>query len=120
MCWLRKYTANDLYFTCRTAPEALMYNKYTVLSDVWSFGVTLWEIFSYGDGPKYDNLENVAGLSSLLNKGARLKQSKNCPDDVYKNIIMKCWYFEPEKRKNFTELLVILQSFLKAYEGRHE
>ncbi|KAK2151036.1 hypothetical protein LSH36_378g02051 [Paralvinella palmiformis] len=91
-----------------TAPEGLMYKKYTTMSDVWSFGITMWEIFKYGETPNYENLDNLSKLTSLLNDGERLARPKDCPEHVYSGVLMKCWEFEDKKRISFAQIQTIL------------
>ena len=60
-----------------TAPEIFQQRKFTHKSDVWSFGVTIWEIFRYGAVP-YESLNNVQVLQAVTN-GKHLDQPENCP-----------------------------------------
>jgi tyrosine-protein kinase len=57
------------------------YGKFTHKSDVWSFGVTLWEIWSFGAVP-YDDLSGREVLD-LLDRGERLSKPRDCPDNIY-------------------------------------
>jgi len=78
-----------------------MQRKFDEKSDVWSYGVTMWEIFSYGDAPKLGEIE---GLVKLLYEGKRLLKPAKCPDDVYKIIYYGCWEFDGKERKTFVEI----------------
>ena len=60
------------------APESLFIHVYTSQSDVWSFGVLLWELMTLGDSP-YPELENIENLFQLLREGFRMEQPENCP-----------------------------------------
>lgn len=59
------------------APESLDDNTYYLSSDVWSFGIVLWEIETFGQSP-YPSVENISHLSRYLRKGYRMKQPPNC------------------------------------------
>ena len=84
-----------------TAPEAVLYNRFTSKSDVWSFGITLYEIFTRGHSP-YPGLTNSQVLEKV-EKGYRMSQPENCPYQIY-NIMLKCWREEPENRISFAGL----------------
>jgi serine/threonine protein kinase len=83
-----------------------MYRKFSEASDVWSYGVTLWEIFSFGQAPR---LGEIQDLPRLIHQGRRLQMPKNCPKLVYELMLYKCWqYFEGE-RWTFRKILEELQ-----------
>ncbi|XP_061552144.1 tyrosine-protein kinase Srms isoform X3 [Phycodurus eques] len=84
-----------------TAPEAAIYQKFSVKSDVWSFGVLLYEMMSRGKMP-YDGKNNKQVLD-LLSSGARLACPSRCPRNIYR-IMMDCWAPEPSKRPSFHAL----------------
>ncbi|XP_019622009.1 PREDICTED: putative wall-associated receptor kinase-like 11 [Branchiostoma belcheri] len=82
------------------AVESLRDGMYTCESDVWSYGVLLWEIASFGEEPRYAGgpmHPDVCTLLELLKKGVRLQQPENCPLPVYR-IIRSCWIVDPSKR----------------------
>ncbi|MBN3314996.1 ROS1 kinase, partial [Atractosteus spatula] len=79
-------------------PESLNDGVFTTASDVWSFGVLLWEIMSFGKQP-YPAYSNVEVLH-FVNSGGRLQSPKNCPYDLY-DLMLKCWHKEPSKRPSF-------------------
>ncbi|XP_053389075.1 epidermal growth factor receptor-like, partial [Mercenaria mercenaria] len=83
------------------APESLQSRIYSHKSDVWSYGVTLWEMFTYGKRP-YEKSQNRDVLS-LIEKGDRLPQPDICTIDVYM-IMIKCWMYNAENRPSFKEL----------------
>uniref|UniRef100_A0A8C6YDG2 Tyrosine-protein kinase n=1 Tax=Naja naja TaxID=35670 RepID=A0A8C6YDG2_NAJNA len=85
-----------------TAPEALSYGRYSSESDVWSFGVLLWEAFSLGATP-YANMSNQQ-TRETVEKGTRLSAPDQCPEDVYQ-LMLKCWEYEPQKRPSFSTIL---------------
>ncbi|CAH1245232.1 RET [Branchiostoma lanceolatum] len=88
------------------AVESLRDGVYTCESDVWSYGVLLWEIASFGEEPRYaggPKHPDVCTMLELLKKGVRLQQPENCPMSVYK-IIRSCWIVDPLKRPTPDEL----------------
>ncbi|CAL8072652.1 unnamed protein product [Orchesella dallaii] len=85
------------------APEALMENKYSSKSDVWSYGVTVWEIFSVGKDPYTDKSSFFGEILGGLIKGERLERPQYAPDDVYATLC-ECWDSNPEKRPSFKNL----------------
>ncbi|NWS02114.1 FES kinase, partial [Motacilla alba] len=76
-----------------TAPEALNYE-----SDVWSFGILLWEAFSLGAVP-YANLSNQQ-TREAVEQGVRLDPPEQCPEEVYQ-LMQRCWEYDPRKRPSF-------------------
>uniref|UniRef100_A0A4W5M3E5 Tyrosine-protein kinase n=1 Tax=Hucho hucho TaxID=62062 RepID=A0A4W5M3E5_9TELE len=84
-----------------TAPEALNYGRYTTESDVWSFGVLLWEIFSRGVTP-YTNMTNQQTRDEV-EKGYRMLAPNSCPPDVYA-IMCRCWQYDTRNRPSFSKL----------------
>ncbi|XP_069773275.1 tyrosine-protein kinase receptor TYRO3 isoform X2 [Narcine bancroftii] len=89
------------------ALESLADNVYTVHSDVWSFGVTMWEIAARGQTP-YPGVEN-AELYDYLISGQRLKQPPNCTEDLY-HLMHSCWHTEPKLRPTFETLRESLEN----------
>ncbi|XP_047228656.1 tyrosine-protein kinase Fer isoform X1 [Girardinichthys multiradiatus] len=84
-----------------TAPEALNYGRYSSESDVWSYGILLWETFSLGVCP-YPGMTNQQAREQV-EKGYRMSCPQRCPDDVYK-VMQRCWQYNPEDRPKFSEL----------------
>eukprot|EP00118_Oscarella_pearsei_P008321 m.42197 g.42197 ORF g.42197 m.42197 type:complete len:1111 (+) comp33335_c0_seq5:116-3448(+) len=82
-------------------PEAIIYGKSTVESDVWSFGVVLWEIFSFAMQP-YFGLSNEETIDAVR-KGRQLSRPDDCPQPMY-NLMKGCWNIEPEERPSFKKL----------------
>ncbi|XP_071782213.2 tyrosine-protein kinase receptor TYRO3 [Centroberyx gerrardi] len=91
------------------AMESLSESIYTTKSDVWSFGVTMWEIVSRGRTP-YPGVHNHELLELLLS-GYRLKQPEDCDSKLY-GIMRSCWDKEPSCRPGFRELGDRLKGFL--------
>nr|CAB3266753.1 tyrosine-protein kinase SYK-like [Phallusia mammillata] len=91
------------------APESLLYYKFTTKGDVWSFGVTLWEVFSYGNKP-YQNMKGQEILN-MLEAGHRLECPCGCSPGAY-TLMLQCWAHEGDQRPTFTELLPQLQHLL--------
>lgn len=83
------------------ALECIQHRIFTHKSDVWAFGVTVWELLTYGGRP-YDNVP-AREVPELLEKGERLKQPAICSIDVYM-IMLKCWMLDAESRPGFKEL----------------
>ncbi|XP_060523893.1 proto-oncogene tyrosine-protein kinase ROS isoform X2 [Cylas formicarius] len=87
------------------APEALVDGVFTSQSDVWAFGVLLWEIMTLGQQP-YQARSNLEVLH-YVRVGGRLGKPTDCPDDLYV-LMLKCWEFEPENRPTFKYCLEVL------------
>ncbi|XP_062379192.1 tyrosine-protein kinase receptor TYRO3 [Sardina pilchardus] len=89
------------------ALESLADNVYTTQSDVWAFGVTMWEIMARGQTP-YPGVEN-SEIYEYLIKGERLKKPPDCRDDIYE-IMHSCWSPVPKCRPSFQQLIDQLES----------
>lgn len=76
-------------------PESILYRKFTVESDIWSYGVVLWEIFTFGKQPWYE-LSNHEVIQQVTS-GKLLSKPKGCPEDVY-SIMLSCWHQNPQER----------------------
>ncbi|GAB1604719.1 proto-oncogene tyrosine-protein kinase receptor Ret-like [Argonauta hians] len=96
------------------APESLYAQVYTSKSDVWSFGVLLWEIITMGANP-YPGIPPER-LFSLLKTGYRMDRPENCTDEIYA-IMQKCWKTEPAQRPSFGDLADILDRLLQERTG---
>ncbi|XP_023313266.1 uncharacterized protein LOC106655468 isoform X2 [Trichogramma pretiosum] len=89
------------------APECISYLKFTSASDVWAYGVTLWEMFSYGFQP-WAALTGHQILEAIDEPNyQRLEQPDCCPKDYF-NLMQKCWQHEPTKRPKFSEIIALL------------
>jgi len=91
-----------------TAPEAMNYGKFTHSSDVWSFGVMCWEIFTYGMQP-YPGLTN-AQAREYVEQGNRMENPPNCSREFYDKVLTQCWRYNADQRPSFSELLQIITS----------
>uniref|UniRef100_A0A8C1WVE5 Tyrosine-protein kinase n=1 Tax=Cyprinus carpio TaxID=7962 RepID=A0A8C1WVE5_CYPCA len=85
-----------------SSPEVIKFQKYSSKSDVWSFGVFMWEVYSEGRLP-YDNRGN-AEVVEALNAGLRLLRPRLCPQSVYE-LMQWSWKEKPEDRPSFAQLL---------------
>nr|AMV91901.1 janus kinase 2a [Acanthogobius hasta] len=104
------------------APESLTQSKFSVASDVWSFGVVLYELFTYSDkncsppavfmekmGKEKQGQMIVYHLIDLLNKDFRLPAPDNCPKEIHK-MMAECWSSDPSKRPTFKTLMQNVES----------
>ncbi|RXG59079.1 Tyrosine-protein kinase isoform SRK4 [Armadillidium vulgare] len=91
-----------------TAPEALLYNRFTIKSDVWSFAVLLSEVFTNGQNP-YPDLTNQEVVENISH-GYRMSRPQNSPKEIY-TIMLECWEDDPSKRPSFEYLKKTLESF---------
>uniref|UniRef100_A0A8C2JH01 Receptor protein-tyrosine kinase n=1 Tax=Cyprinus carpio TaxID=7962 RepID=A0A8C2JH01_CYPCA len=83
------------------ALECIHYRKFTHQSDVWSYGVTIWELMTFGGKP-YDGIP-TREIPDILEKGERLPQPPICTIDVYM-VMVKCWMIDADSRPRFKEL----------------
>uniref|UniRef100_A0A3Q1F4S2 Receptor protein-tyrosine kinase n=1 Tax=Acanthochromis polyacanthus TaxID=80966 RepID=A0A3Q1F4S2_9TELE len=84
------------------ALESILNRTYTHQSDVWSYGVTVWELMTFGTKP-YDGIP-ASEIAGVLEKGERLPQPPICTIDVYM-IMVKCWMIDADSRPRFRELI---------------
>ncbi|KAI1902030.1 hypothetical protein AGOR_G00040510 [Albula goreensis] len=84
------------------ALESILHRTYTHQSDVWSYGVTVWELMTFGTKP-YDGIP-ASEIAGVLEKGERLPQPPICTIDVYM-IMVKCWMIDADSRPRFRELV---------------
>ncbi|XP_066298935.1 fibroblast growth factor receptor 3-like [Branchiostoma lanceolatum] len=95
------------------AYESLFYHVYTTQSDVWSFGILLWEIITMGKKP-YGRMTGKE-LMKLLPDGYRLEKPALCPQDVY-DVMKSCWETLPENRPTFPQLKTTLDRISQNYK----
>ncbi|XP_033956030.1 proto-oncogene tyrosine-protein kinase receptor Ret [Pseudochaenichthys georgianus] len=91
------------------AIESLFDHIYTTQSDVWSFGVLLWEIVTLGGNP-YPGIAPER-LFNLLKTGYRMERPENCTEEMY-NLMVRCWKQEPEKRQHFSDISKELEKMM--------
>ncbi|XP_073848459.1 tyrosine-protein kinase Src42A isoform X7 [Musca autumnalis] len=91
-----------------TAPEAANYSKFSIKSDVWSFGILLTELVTYGRIP-YPGMTNAEVLTQVEH-GYRMPQPPNCDQRLYE-IMLECWHKDPMRRPTFETLQWKLEDF---------
>jgi serine/threonine protein kinase len=84
-------------------PESIIYGLFTVKSDVWAFGVLMWEVFSLGQLP-YLGLSNEEAIEAVRSGQTMSRPNEFCPDDVYE-VMLSCWSKHSDKRPTFNEIL---------------
>uniref|UniRef100_A0A671KVL7 receptor protein-tyrosine kinase n=1 Tax=Sinocyclocheilus anshuiensis TaxID=1608454 RepID=A0A671KVL7_9TELE len=100
------------------APESIFHNLYTTLSDVWSYGILLWEIFTLGGTP-YPDLPMNELFYSALKRGYRMTKPSYASDDIYE-VMRKCWDEKFEKRPEFSFLVHTMGNMLSdGYKKRY-
>ncbi|XP_046561926.1 tyrosine-protein kinase Btk29A-like, partial [Haliotis rubra] len=107
---LARYVIDDEYtssagtkFPVKWAPpEVLSYTRFSSKSDVWAFGVLMWEVFSGGEMP-YSGMKNLDVVDYVITSNRRLQKPMMCPELMFK-VMMHCWDVKPERRPGFTEL----------------
>uniref|UniRef100_A0A915EEE3 Protein kinase domain-containing protein n=1 Tax=Ditylenchus dipsaci TaxID=166011 RepID=A0A915EEE3_9BILA len=97
------------------AIECLKSQQFSPKSDVWSFGIVLFEMYSFGSAP-FENIEPT-DLLEHLEQGNRPERPECCSDEIY-DVMQKCWLEKPDERATFHELLTLFTIFLeRATEG---
>ncbi|KAM6460905.1 inactive tyrosine-protein kinase 7 [Liasis olivaceus] len=87
-------------------PEAVLEDEFSTKSDVWSFGVVMWEIFTLGELP-YSSLVNEEVLAGLQSGKMKLPHPEGCPSKCYK-AMQRCWALSPKDRPSFSEIANML------------
>ncbi|KAL3048972.1 hypothetical protein OYC64_008449 [Pagothenia borchgrevinki] len=100
-----------------TAPEAINYGTFSIKSDVWSFGILLTEIVTYGRIP-YPGMSNPEVIQNL-DRGYRMPRPENCPEGLF-NVMCLCWGENPEDRPTFEYLRSVLEDFFTATERQYQ
>ncbi|MCP9263294.1 Tyrosine-protein kinase RYK [Dirofilaria immitis] len=90
------------------AYESLIHNSFNSSTDVWSFGVTLWELLTCGQQPYLET--DPDELAMILQRGKRLSQPYNCPDELY-GLMYCCWQLDYRDRPTTKQLLIALREF---------
>ncbi|XP_014484244.1 PREDICTED: tyrosine-protein kinase hopscotch [Dinoponera quadriceps] len=135
---LAQVMGNDEYYILQTnrdlpikwyAPESLRDGKFSTRSDVWSFGVTMYEIFSLGEDPELPGLRqkrtddsvddpeegSSTKLLAALEQGARLPCPSKCPQAVYVKLMYPCWNLQSQLRPKFSTLCQDIHQLLSEY-----
>ncbi|ELR59356.1 Tyrosine-protein kinase ZAP-70, partial [Bos mutus] len=101
--------ADDSYYTARSAgkwplkwyaPECINFRKFSSRSDVWSYGVTMWEAFSYGQKPYKAGKMKGPEVMAFIEQGKRMECPPECPPEMYK-LMSDCWTYKWEDRPDF-------------------
>lgn len=111
-------TKDKYYFDCEykssgalpvkwMAIEAIENGIFNTQTDVWSYGVVLWEIFTYGSDP-YPGMDYDQNFMIYLKNGNRMSKPNDCPENIYKNIMYRCWSSDSDSRPSFNDI----ESFL--------
>ncbi|XP_055966887.1 focal adhesion kinase 1 isoform X3 [Sorex fumeus] len=99
------------------APESINFRRFTSASDVWMFGVCMWEILMHGVKP-FQGVKNNDVIGRIEN-GERLPMPPNCPPTLY-SLMTKCWAYDPSRRPRFTELKAQLSAILEEEKVQQE
>uniref|UniRef100_A0A3P8V7S1 receptor protein-tyrosine kinase n=1 Tax=Cynoglossus semilaevis TaxID=244447 RepID=A0A3P8V7S1_CYNSE len=92
------------------APESVFKSVYSSQSDVWSYGILLWEIFSLGESP-YPDIPRTRDFYSALRRGYRMTCPDHTPQTVY-NLMTECWMEKPEARPSFTSVVSTFRNMM--------
>ncbi|KAJ4935115.1 hypothetical protein JOQ06_016651 [Pogonophryne albipinna] len=93
-----------------TAPEAIAYRKFTSASDVWSYGVVMWEVMSYGERPYWD-MSNQDVIKAI-DEGYRLPPPMDCPVALHQ-LMLDCWQRERADRPKFGQIVNMLDKLIR-------
>eukprot|EP00118_Oscarella_pearsei_P002752 m.11467 g.11467 ORF g.11467 m.11467 type:complete len:465 (+) comp23382_c0_seq2:180-1574(+) len=96
------------------SPEAIQTGTFTTESDIWAFGILMWEVFTLGKRP-YDVLTDKEVLQQVAKHGHTIDCPPGCPPEIHA-LMTKCWRQTPESRATFPEMRLTMQRWLK--EGR--
>uniref|UniRef100_A0A3Q3WYA9 receptor protein-tyrosine kinase n=1 Tax=Mola mola TaxID=94237 RepID=A0A3Q3WYA9_MOLML len=97
-----------------TAPEAIAYRKFTSASDVWSFGIVMWEVMAFGERPYWDMSNHE--VMKAINEAFRLPAPMDCPSAIYQ-LMLQCWQQDRSKRPRFSDIVNILDKLLQSPES---
>ncbi|RXM28587.1 Ephrin type-A receptor 4 [Acipenser ruthenus] len=93
-----------------TAPEAIAYRKFTSASDVWSYGIVMWEVMSYGERPYWD-MSNQDVIKAI-EEGYRLPPPMDCPVALHQ-LMLDCWQKERSDRPKFGQIVNMLDKLIR-------
>uniref|UniRef100_A0A0A9ZBW4 Tyrosine-protein kinase n=3 Tax=Lygus hesperus TaxID=30085 RepID=A0A0A9ZBW4_LYGHE len=124
---LAQVMGNSNYYLLKTnrdlpirwyAPESLSDGKFSAASDVWSYGVLLYEIFSFGADPILDaNCSDTKTLLNLLKSNIRLPCPPKCPSEVYVDLMMECWKSDHRERPSFKNIVQTINKLRNISNG---
>ncbi|XP_075460034.1 proto-oncogene tyrosine-protein kinase Yrk-like isoform X2 [Ascaphus truei] len=100
-----------------TAPEAALYGRFTIKSDVWSFGIMVSELITKGRIP-YPGMSNREVLEQV-ERGYRMQMPPNCPPSLY-DVMVQCWRGDPEERPTFEYLQSFLEDYFTSTEPQYQ
>ncbi|XP_041456171.1 tyrosine-protein kinase TXK-like isoform X1 [Lytechinus variegatus] len=113
-----EYTSSGTKFPIKWAPpEVLHYTRFSSKSDVWAFGILMWEVFSGGLAP-YPAMSNVEVVDQVTRHGYRMDRPDHCPYQMYR-IMNECWRERPENRPSFNSLTGKLDQLTERTEVHH-
>ncbi|KAM6962607.1 tyrosine-protein kinase ZAP-70 [Aplochiton taeniatus] len=116
--------ADDNYYKARAAgkwplkwyaPECMNYRKFSSKSDVWSFGITMWEAFSYGGKP-YNKMKGPEVIR-FIETGNRMECPSGCADKMYA-LMKDCWIYKHEERPSFLKVETVMRAFHYSLSNR--
>ncbi|KAH0627078.1 hypothetical protein JD844_002466, partial [Phrynosoma platyrhinos] len=93
-----------------TAPEAIAFRKFTSASDVWSYGIVMWEVVSYGERPYWEMTNQ--DVIKAVEEGYRLPSPMDCPAALYQ-LMLDCWQKERNSRPKFDEIVCMLDKLIR-------
>ncbi|KAM9689140.1 ephrin type-A receptor 10 [Trichechus inunguis] len=92
------------------APETLQFGHFSSASDVWSFGVVMWEVMAFGERPYWDM--SGQDVIKAVEDGFRLPPPRNCPSTLHR-LMLDCWQKDPGERPRFTQIHNILSKMVQ-------
>ncbi|XP_078532370.1 ephrin type-A receptor 5 isoform X2 [Lissotriton helveticus] len=93
-----------------TAPEAIAFRKFTSASDVWSYGIVMWEVMSYGERPYWEMTNQ--DVIKAVEEGYRLPSPMDCPAALYQ-LMLDCWQKDRNCRPKFEEIVSLLDKLIR-------
>ncbi|KAG8126891.1 hypothetical protein E2320_021932 [Naja naja] len=99
------------------APECILFRKFSSKSDVWSYGVTMWEAFSYGQKP-YKRMKGPE-VMAFLEEGKRMECPSSCPEEMYK-LMNLCWTYKWKDRPDFAAVETLIRTYYYSIVDKKE
>ncbi|XP_074252318.1 ephrin type-A receptor 5 isoform X12 [Saimiri boliviensis] len=93
-----------------TAPEAIAFRKFTSASDVWSYGIVMWEVVSYGERPYWEMTNQ--DVIKAVEEGYRLPSPMDCPAALYQ-LMLDCWQKDRNSRPKFDDIVNMLDKLIR-------